>query len=308
VDAYSRTAIALGPTKHSLLYFDYVIPLRLQLDLIADAAERVLPDSIEIDSLPLRPLWDEILPPNLRSGKFKTDFLPVIKCFTVSAILNHSDPQLDYSDRKDFAKDFGVEYDTMDDKLYDLTKYLLSKYNLGSCPIDDCGPEDYSKNQNSDPAIVLSNLQLINVTDTSWEKILEFRKDKTSRQKLRRLRLFAYNNYEGKDQNYIEDDVAQRIEDYNAVVRKWQFETHHSAINTLLGSKTLAHVLTGSFIAALLGAPITASLTAASGFALEIGRSLLEIRKRRFELNNALADNPISYIVYAKSKLADENG
>jgi hypothetical protein len=160
--------------------------------------------------------------------------------------------------------------------------------------------------EQSDVTMTVASLQLIHADNLSWQQILEFRRDSEARDKLRRLRLFAYDNYSGKPKQYIEDDILQRISDYEDAVKKWGFETKAGLLNMLLNSKMLAAGLTGSLISTLFHAPITALVTAGGGIGIEIGHVALELSKQRFAMRQMMVDNPVSYISWAKSKLVPQ--
>ena len=60
-----------------------------------------------------------------------------------------------------------------------------------------------------------ANIPLIDTSKASWEQILERRKDTRALRKLRKLKMFLQDNYQGKDKDYIEDDLAMRLDKYS---------------------------------------------------------------------------------------------
>ena len=185
---------------------------------------------------------------------------------------------------------------------------LARKYKLTNLPVDASTEDDFyandgEENATNDLTALLSGIFLIDIEKVTWEHLLEFRRDRQAKSKLRNLRLFMQENYKDKPRSFIEDDLHKRIEEYDEVSREWGFETRAAVINMILTSKTLAGAFTGSFVSALIGAPVTAALTATGGLSLEIGRSLLELKRRNHALQVSLASNPLSYIAYAKSEL-----
>ena len=156
----------------------------------------------------------------------------------------------------------------------------------------------------ADVGATLVSLNLVNADAASYEQILEFRKDKESQLKLRRLRLFAEQNYEGKSKQFIEDDILVRLDDYEHTAKKSGFETRCASLTTLLSSTVVQGGLAGSLVAASFHEPLTAVLAAAGSVTIELGLVGIEVSKQRFTLREALRENPVSYISEAKRKLS----
>jgi hypothetical protein len=135
---------------------------------------------------------------------------------------------------------------------------------------------------------------------------MEFRRDKDAMKKLRRFRLFANANYVRKSKAYVEDDLLQRVDDYETIVKQWGFETVEGTLNMLVSSKWLTGTA-GALISTFFGAPPAVVLAAAAGAApkaaIELSRVAIYLSKQRFMLRNTLKENPVSYLSYAKKKL-----
>ncbi|MGA7219934.1 MAG: hypothetical protein WBX38_16580 [Candidatus Sulfotelmatobacter sp.] len=101
--------------------------------------------------------------------------------------------------------------------------------------------------------MTIADLKLIDASRSSWEHISEFRGDSGGQQKLRRFRLFAYENYSGKTRSFVEDDILTRLADYDSAVKKWGFDTVQGALNTILGSKISIATVGASVVSALFG-------------------------------------------------------
>ncbi|MGD9614405.1 MAG: hypothetical protein AB7H90_03845 [Alphaproteobacteria bacterium] len=314
---YNPTAFSLGSSKQALLYFDYVIPLYYTIEVIlynayeTELGPRDLKDiQDDIRGLPLL----DFLPPRLRNDSFLADFHSLTPYVTVYIMLTNE--IVEKSKRIDAARDFCTKFPDMKLDSIELDAFtklgrLAHKYRLTKLPVDaaledDLYASDDEEKEGGDVTVTLSDLSLIDIEKVTWKHVLEFRKDRQAKSKLRNLRLFMQENYKGKPRSFIEDDLHRRIEEYDTISREWGFETRASALNMIFTSKALAGAFTGSFVSALVGAPITAALTAAGGLSLEIGRSLLELKKRKRALQLSLASNPVSYIAYARSKLNPE--
>jgi hypothetical protein len=88
------------------------------------------------------------------------------------------------------------------------------------------------KRKEEDVTLVISSLKLIDVNKCEWDQLFEFRKDPGAMDKLRRLRLFAYENFTGKSRDFIEDKLLVSLRDYEIAVKEWGFTTSSAAINT----------------------------------------------------------------------------
>jgi hypothetical protein len=197
-----------------------------------------------------------------------------------------------------------AEYAAIEDTAVGAFYRFVDEFNLGGLPLD-CGGGVPSGDEGptGESIISLASLDLVDAEQASWDQIVEFRRDEEARAKLRRLRLFAYEKYQGKSLEFVKDDIETKIEDYDAAVKKWGFETAQGAINMLLTSKVIGGALAGSLISTLLGSPTMAVVAAASGSLLEIGHVTVEIAKQRLALKTLMRENPVSFISYAREHL-----
>jgi hypothetical protein len=145
-----------------------------------------------------------------------------------------------------------------------------------------------------DPALTISGLSLIDTSRMDWRQILEMRRDKQSIRKLRRLRLFMQEKYDGKDLEFVREDIHQRIEDYNEVAKTWGATVGEGALTMLLG-KEVRYSLAAALAATLAGMP-QASLVAAVPFLAKLGEVCIELRGKRRDFGLKLATNPVAFL------------
>ncbi|HYI47121.1 MAG TPA: hypothetical protein VEX35_01535 [Allosphingosinicella sp.] len=146
----------------------------------------------------------------------------------------------------------------------------------------------------------LSGLKLVDVKATSWERIIEFRKDAGAKAALRDLRLFFEADLAGKEAAQVEDILLSRIYHHDEVVRGWGFETLNRAMGVLF-SKESALPAVGAISAAILGAPLAAAAAGAAVFA--IGSCAVEVGRATIEKRKAHLENPVRYLTDLKAKL-----
>jgi hypothetical protein len=277
-----------------LLYFDYVIPLNAILESVIR--------SFPLKDKDFKPYPLDFLPPDLKNKDFEADLHDASVLLTYYLLLHSS--EVAENKRMGVLAAMGVDVSSLDQKFSSGMRGFMAKYDLHATPIDiGCDPSS-DESDIGDPVITLPSLDLIDTSRTSLEQIIEFRKDKKSWSQLRRLRSFVFENYAGKPRAYVEDDILKRLDDYQAAIKRWRFETVRATLNMVLTSKMLAGSMTGSFISSLIGAPVPAAIAAVGGLSLEIGKVVLELKTRKFELRNSLEDNPLSYIVTARTSLA----
>ena len=155
----------------------------------------------------------------------------------------------------------------------------------------------------SDVTITLARMPLIDMSKASWEQILEFRNNPLSIGKLRRLRLFLYDNYSGKSSQYIQDAMLRDIEAYMSCCIEHGFEFKTGVLSTILDSKTLLTTGIITLVAFLFGGPSTGCITAAIGSSIEIGKVLLTIADKKHSLAQVKDSHPLAYIIEAADSL-----
>jgi hypothetical protein len=192
-----------------------------------------------------------------------------------------------------------------DDVKLGFVRDFINRFLLHSAAVD-APPElfiDKAGASTPDLSVTLSSAHLVDVESTPWEHILEFRSDPEAKRKLRRFRLFAYENYAGRSKAYVEDDILAKLDDYAETAKGWGFKTNVAALTSLFNSDLVKAGLAGSFAAALFNQPLIgiSSLVGTAGVAL--GTVAVEIGKQSFAMREAMEENPVSYIAYAKEKL-----
>lgn len=304
-----RSVIALQNAKEAALYFDHVIPLDMGRYLFdADDMENIVGD---------RPWWtallngphlpagfSSILPPDMQNPKCEKRLTELNGLFLVgiSQIIQLKSLGIGIDD---LPEDEKGEYEAPRLYFHFNFQAFMDDYDLRATPVDTPGRFiAEGTDEASEIAITLASLELVDASNASWEQIFDFRQDTEARNKLRRLRLFALENYSGKSKAYIEDHISLKISDYAAAKKKWGFETKYGAFTMLQNSKILAGALAGTLFSAVSGKPIPAIASAAIGLGLEAGRIIFEVGKQRFALRDLMTENPICYISEARSTLS----
>ncbi len=151
-----------------------------------------------------------------------------------------------------------------------------------------------------DPSLLLSGLSLVDTSTLSWKQILEMRADKDTHRKLRRLRLFLYDECRNKEASFIRDDLEQRIDDYHAAAKKWGAEMREGVLTAIFDSKDFALSAAATLGSILLGQPLLA-LPAAIPMITKIGKVSIEMRGRRRDFRTELDEDPVSFLAEIRS-------
>lgn len=304
--AYPKTAVSFVNAKETALYFDYVIPLNLGMDVAWFMALRNRePDLAEM--FPAQ-LGSELLPPEYRGDQRFGKQLVKVNCAMFDATLDlvklrsELPPDVAFPSRN--LLDERATSKVHEDALHKINE-LMGNYDLHSFAVDV--PEIFLHDDpvGQDASVALTSMQLVDIKGAPWDHILEFRRSPEAVSKLRRLRLFVYENYQGKDSEYVKDDILQRVWDYEQTIAEWGFETRRGVVAALLSSPFVRGAVAGSFVSSLLGQPLAAILSAAGGIALEVGSIVLELKRRSFELQGIVRENPIVFISDAKHALEE---
>ena len=153
----------------------------------------------------------------------------------------------------------------------------------------------------SDPCLVLSNLNLVDTAALTWRQILEIRKDRESVEQLRNLRRAVFKDYSGRPESYIREDLEARISEYETVTKLWNLPLKKGVLEIAMTGEALTAA--GTVLAlTLFGAPVEAA--AAAGGAIVVGKAALAFALRKREIELERRRNPMAYLV----KLRNECG
>lgn len=291
---YIGTSISIGSLKSAALYFDYVIPINLGAAFTEYGSFASFPTELAALLRSLR----ELVPPAFRNNENFARQLGIVNKQTAEVVLSAAgNPALldtPYEERARSARD----------AIYT----LIDQFSLGSALLDCRDNLFHRGNDEHHSLALLIQLDLIDAERAPWEAIIEIRKDLEAQERLRRLRLFAYENYDGKSPAFVEDDILNRISEYEREAKRWGLEMTHSTLSTVLGSKILGGSAAASLVSVLTGAHILAVIGSLGVGTLELGRITFEVVRRRTALLDLERRNPVSYISYANRQIAKKSG
>jgi hypothetical protein len=264
--------------KNAALYFDYVLPLHPIFCC------NILHECIPVPKEDILSIFPKLMQDDLIKY---FEYWWIYLNLRISKDGENDTEENDVPNRVDCVSNL-FKY-MSDNKFDDINLLLPQELDIPDCGCGKC--YDCSK-------IMLSQLSIVDTSKTEWEHIIKFREDKYSVNKLRRLKLFFHDNYSGKEKNFIQDDLLQRLDDYKTVVKDWGFETITSSITLINTSLTSVG---SSLVLALTGQPL--EVAASTGICVGIGNMALHIAKEKYNLMKLGRDHPLAYIIEAKKKL-----
>jgi hypothetical protein len=204
---YFRTAISVGTLIDTLLYFDYVVPINGALGLykhLEETAERYTERDIKSFLIQTFQVYDSLivnaLPPELRNTGFEDKIFQMTK-LSITTYLEQIKENLN-EDRLDIT-----EIKHLETRLKPTLDSIFEHDEMSSYPL--CLRSDMISNaddeERSELAVTIASLKLIDTKKVTLDHLRKFREDTEVKIKLRRLRLFAYENYTGKNRAFVEE-------------------------------------------------------------------------------------------------------
>ena len=277
--------------KHSALYFNEVIPLLFGIE-VAIAGE---------DNAYLNRILKKLVPESFLRDP--DSFKSLEKCLqnNITLFREHINAVEENRSPKPLLADYSNDTKRVLDLANEHAGYQLPYKFETELPADN---GSFGIESKTDGILLgLSTQNLVDVEKATWEQLLKFREDHESVRKLKRLLHFFDESYQGRDLEFIKNDIQTRLWDYDETVKKWGFETTAGSIGLVTSSKSLfttAGMGIASFIA---GAPATlASMVALSGVIIELTNISLHVATRKYQRQYLVNTNPISYIISAKEK------
>jgi hypothetical protein len=140
---------------------------------------------------------------------------------------------------------------------------------------------DYSHGDHGVIAAALSNLSIVDEAVLSWEQVAEFRADEQARKDYRRLLHWLDDAMIGKPLEWVQDEIATRLEAYETALRKHGMRAILGVLKRVLSwdhlKKQAAVAALGDWLAAGWPAAAAAGAIGLATVAVEIGE--MKLRK-----------------------------
>ena len=278
-------------TKQAALFFDHVIPLEgvqgfhvLDFDNVDSFRNW---EDIDTDAAKL--IIRELLPPNFGTQEQIEDFLHLgvggVSLMHIARGFYNCEPVFKKTDQ---YINLLSEINAFKRFPFDQTPATFAQAFLESDGSDECDAGTIS------PLVSIANMLIPDTSRLNWDKIIEFRKDPAAKQRLRRLRVFATKEYEGKSRAFIEDDLCLRMNDYQQTLKDWTIETILGTFSTVFKvEKALASGLAAAVSAYAGVSPLG---LAAATIAIPIGTIAVELGSRHLAKTQLVRRFPLAYL------------
>ena len=185
---------------------------------------------------------------------------------------------------REIAKSFSAEHGVAVIPVYDLVADRTSAYHDGKHEM---------------VVSMLSNLEIADERNLMWEQVSEFRADKENRQKYKRFLHWLDKEMVGKSQDFVENEISTRLEDYEQALKKHGIKTVVGIIEELLDGKYLREAFGIAEILRLAGHP---DLGVFAGSLLVGGRVTVKLVKTWLDFDDVErgANAEISWVYEAK--------
>lgn len=159
----------------------------------------------------------------------------------------------------------------------EVAKSFSAKYGITMVPIYALSSDretEFHEGTRQVLVATLSNLEIVDEQQLTWEQVIEFRDDEQTKQKYRRLLHWLDRDMVGKSEAFIHDEICQRLEDYESSLKKHGVKTVVGIIQEVLDGKYLAGVSDVSSPFVLAGHP---TLGVLAGAGLIVARVVVKI-------------------------------
>ena len=168
--------------------------------------------------------------------------------------------------------------------LREVARSFSTEHGIPMVPIYDLSVDrktGYCEGERQVVVAMLSNLQIVNEQHLTWEQVIDFRKDKESRQKYKRFLHWLDKDMVGRSEAFMQDEISQKLEDYELSLKKHGIKTVLGMIEELLDGKYIAGASAVAGSLTLTGHPTLGILSGAGliigNVSVKLGQTLLDV-------------------------------
>ncbi len=147
----------------------------------------------------------------------------------------------------------------------------------------------------------LNNLEIVDEKQLTWEQVIEFRKDKDNQMKYKRFLHWLDKDMIGRSQDFIEDEITIKLDDYESALKKYEIKTVLGTIEESFDGKYILGVSGTSSSIALTGHPVLGVLI---GTGLVIGKIGIKLIQTKLDFDDIErgTNSEISWVYEAKKE------
>ena len=142
----------------------------------------------------------------------------------------------------------------------------------------------------------ITDFPTIDVSNMSWDHVIEVRNDPAAISELQRLCNFVYKNYRNEPINYFRQELAQSIDRYKFVCKKHGIALVIGQLQVLIKNADIARSGLSAVIGATAFAGAGTGVALTTGFALGIADMALTFAKQRSDYDEKMHSDNLAYI------------
>ncbi len=149
----------------------------------------------------------------------------------------------------------------------------------------------------------LADLDIVDEEQLSWEQVMEFRADEEIREKYKRLLHWLDKEMTGRPQSFIEDEIAQKLNDYHKALSKHGIRTIAGIVEEALDGKLIAGATATAEVLNLAGHPTLGFLV---GTGIVIGKVTIKLIQVKLDYDDIECgpNSEVSWVYEAKKQLS----
>ena len=149
----------------------------------------------------------------------------------------------------------------------------------------------------------LSDLEIVDEKQLSWEQAIEFRADKESRKRYRRFLHWLDKEMIGQSQDYIENEIVIKLDDYQSALAKHGIRTIAGTIEQSLDGKMFLKAFAAEKALNLAGYP---NLGVVVGTGMVVGKTVIKLTQVMLGYDDMERgpNSEISWVYEAKRRLS----
>lgn len=149
--------------------------------------------------------------------------------------------------------------------------------------------------------IELFNYPIIDSSNIDWKHISEIRqKNKAFHKSIRDFRLFLLQNYEGKEADYIYDDLMKKTDRYQEDCTRYGLKLTLAKTKMLIDPRSYGATSILLSLNILAGNDLATGIAGLAGFMLDFGRIMIKTEQKKLEYKQEINNPELAYLVELK--------
>ena len=182
---------------------------------------------------------------------------------------------------------------------------LSSKHGIHLIPIYDFIKQRNKMYKEGDREVVivsLTDLDIVDEKQLTWDQVIEFRSDKENQKKYKRLFHWLNKEMTGRTPRFIEEEIAIKLNDYESALRKHGIRTIAGIVEETIDGKLITGVTAATGTINLAGHPALGFLV---GAGIVIGKVVIKLIQNKLDYDDLEygPNSEVSWVYEAKKKL-----